>query len=112
MRWPRQLIELRPIQLFAEYIDWRAKHPSDDFMTELLNVEIEQDGPVRQLTRKEVLIYVSMIAGAGNETTRGSSAGPAKCSEIIPISVGNSSKNTDSFRAPSKRCCDMSRRPP
>src|SRR3954453_15499492 len=26
---------------FAEYIDWRAKHPSDDLMTELLQAEFE-----------------------------------------------------------------------
>ena len=33
-------------QLFAEYIDWRADHPSDDLMTQLLNAEIEEDGSV------------------------------------------------------------------
>jgi cytochrome P450 len=56
-------------QLFAEYIDWRAEHPSDDLMTQLLNAEIEEDGELRPLTRIEVLTYTSMIAGAGNETT-------------------------------------------
>jgi cytochrome P450 len=56
-------------QLFADYIDWRAEHPSDDLMTQLLNAEIEDDGVVRKLTRTEVLTYTSMIAGAGNETT-------------------------------------------
>jgi cytochrome P450 len=56
-------------QLFAEYIDWRADHPSDDLMTQLLNAEIEEDGALRPLTRTEVLTYTSMIAGAGNETT-------------------------------------------
>ena len=56
-------------QLFAEYIDWRADHPSDDLMTQLLNAEIEEDGVSRPLTRTEVLTYTSMIAGAGNETT-------------------------------------------
>lgn len=55
--------------LFAEYIDWRADHPSDDLMTQLLNAEIEEDGVPRRLTRTEVLTYTSMIAGAGNETT-------------------------------------------
>ena len=30
-------------QLFAEYIDWRADHPSDDVMTQLLNAEIEEE---------------------------------------------------------------------
>jgi len=56
-------------QLFAEYIDWRAEHPSDDLMTQLLNSELEEGGVSRRLTRTEVLTYTSMIAGAGNETT-------------------------------------------
>ncbi|HPB46744.1 MAG TPA: hypothetical protein PLP95_12880, partial [Microthrixaceae bacterium] len=30
-------------QIFADYIDWRAKNPSDDVMTELLNAEVETD---------------------------------------------------------------------
>lgn len=58
------------IALFAEYIEWRATHPSDDLMTELLSAEVEeQDGTRRQLDRTEVLAYTAMIAGAGNETT-------------------------------------------
>jgi len=56
-------------QVFSDYIDWRAEHPSDDLMTQLLNAEIEDDGGVRRLTRTEVLTYTSMVAGAGNETT-------------------------------------------
>jgi cytochrome P450 len=55
---------------FAEYIEWRAAHPSDDLMTELLNAEVEEaDGTRRPLERTEVLAYTAMIAGAGNETT-------------------------------------------
>jgi cytochrome P450 len=38
-------------------------------MTQLLNAEVEDDGATRRLTRGEVLLYTSMIAGAGNETT-------------------------------------------
>jgi cytochrome P450 len=56
-------------ELFAEYIDWRADHPSDDLMTQLLNAELEDDGEMRRLTRTEVLMYTGMVAGAGNETT-------------------------------------------
>jgi cytochrome P450 len=56
-------------ELFAEYIDWRADHPSDDLMTQLLNAELEEDGETRRLTRTEVLMYTGMVAGAGNETT-------------------------------------------
>jgi cytochrome P450 len=56
--------------MFAEYIDWRAKHPSDDLMTELLNAEFEDPtGTRRRLTRDEVLAYVRLLASAGNETT-------------------------------------------
>ncbi|HMC53051.1 MAG TPA: cytochrome P450 [Acidimicrobiales bacterium] len=56
--------------LFADYIDWRADHPSDDLMTELLNAEFEDEtGTRRRLTREEILLYVNLIAGAGNETT-------------------------------------------
>jgi cytochrome P450 len=55
---------------FAEYIEWRAEHPSDDLMTELLNAEFEDEtGTTRTLTREEVLSYVNLLAAAGNETT-------------------------------------------
>lgn len=57
-------------EIFADYIDWRVDHPSDDIMTELLHAEFEDEtGAVRRLTRDEILTYVSVIAGAGNETT-------------------------------------------
>ncbi|HXW35105.1 MAG TPA: cytochrome P450 [Acidimicrobiales bacterium] len=55
---------------FADYIDWRLTHPSDDLMTELLFAEFEdENGTTRRLTRDEVLLYVSVLSGAGNETT-------------------------------------------
>lgn len=58
------------MEQFAEYIDWRAEHPSDDLMTELLMAEFEDEsGTTRRLTREEVLTYVGLLAGAGNETT-------------------------------------------
>jgi cytochrome P450 len=57
-------------ELFADYIEWRAQHPSDDLMTQLLNAEFEDEtGETRKLTRQEVLTYTAVIAGAGNETT-------------------------------------------
>jgi cytochrome P450 len=56
--------------MFADYVDWRATHPSDDIMTELLNVEFtDETGTVRTLTRTELLTYLEVLAGAGNETT-------------------------------------------
>jgi len=57
-------------EAFEEYIDWRAEHPSDDLMTEMLQAEFEDEtGTTRRLTREEVLTYVNVVAGAGNETT-------------------------------------------
>jgi cytochrome P450 len=56
--------------IFADYIDWRAEHPSDDIMTELLNVEfVDETGTTRRLTRDELLVYLNVVAGAGNDTT-------------------------------------------
>jgi cytochrome P450 len=56
--------------IFADYIDWRVDHPSDDIMTELLNVEFDDEtGTTRKLTRDELLIYLNVVAGAGNDTT-------------------------------------------
>jgi cytochrome P450 len=55
---------------FADYIDWRAEHPSDDIMTDLLNAEFEDEtGTVRRLRRDELLTYITVVSGAGNETT-------------------------------------------
>jgi cytochrome P450 len=57
-------------EIFAEYVDWRAEHPSDDLMTELLTAEFEdENGTLRRLRREEVLTYINVVAGAGNETT-------------------------------------------
>src|SRR5438270_1061716 len=56
--------------VFAEYIEWRADHPADDVMTELLPAEFEDaKGRRRRLTREEVLGFVNLLAAAGNETT-------------------------------------------
>ena len=55
---------------FEEYIDWRAEHPSDDLMTDLLQAEFDDvNGDRRRLSRAEVLNYVNLVAAAGNETT-------------------------------------------
>ncbi len=57
--------------IFAEYIEWRADHPSDDIMTQLLYAEFEDEtGVTRRLTREELLAYINIVAAAGNETTR------------------------------------------
>ena len=57
-------------RIYADYVEWRSKNPSDDLMTALLNVEFtDEHGETRKLTRKELLHYTQVVAGAGNETT-------------------------------------------
>ena len=59
-----------PSERFAEYIEWRRKHPSDDLMTELLNARfLDDEGTERTLHDDELLGYIGLLAGAGNETT-------------------------------------------
>ncbi|WNG92822.1 cytochrome P450 [Mycobacterium sp. ITM-2016-00318] len=56
--------------IYADYVEWRSKNPSDDLMTVLLNMEFtDENGVTRKLHRKEILHYVQVVAGAGNETT-------------------------------------------
>ena len=56
--------------MFRDYVTWREKHPSDDLITELLNVEFDDEtGTTRRLTKQELLIFLAVVAGAGVETT-------------------------------------------
>jgi cytochrome P450 len=56
--------------MFTEYVAWREKNPSDDLITELINVEFEDEiGKARRLTKPELLIFLAVVAGAGVETT-------------------------------------------
>jgi cytochrome P450 len=55
---------------FADYIDWRVAHPSDDIMSQLILAEIEDEtGLRRRLTRQELGTIIGFLASAGNETT-------------------------------------------
>ncbi len=68
-RWevPEDLIDGA---VFADYVEWRTQHPSDDLMTDLLQAEfVDETGTRRRLTRGELLTYVNVLAVAGNETT-------------------------------------------
>jgi cytochrome P450 len=57
-------------EVFAEFIDYRTEHPSDDIMTDLLNAEFtDETGTVRRLSREELLMYLIVVATAGAETT-------------------------------------------
>ena len=51
MRYPQK--KLASGEAFEDYIDWRAEHPSDDLMTQLLNAEFEDEtGTTRRLNRE------------------------------------------------------------
>ena len=55
---------------YADYVAWRAQNPSDDLVTELLNVEFDDlAGKRRKLSQDELLTFIAVIAGAGVETT-------------------------------------------
>ncbi|EFC86725.1 cytochrome P450 [Parafrankia sp. EUN1f] len=57
-------------EIYGDYIDWRRDNPSNDLMTDLLYTEFDDENGVRRtLTRDEVLGYVNILSGAGNETT-------------------------------------------
>ena len=55
---------------FMEYLDWRAENPTDDLMSQLLNLEFEDEtGTTRVLRREEIVTYLTLITGAGSDTT-------------------------------------------
>jgi cytochrome P450 len=57
-------------EMFGEYVEWREKNPSDDLITELLNVEFEDEtGTTRKLAKQELIVFLAVVAGAGVETT-------------------------------------------
>ncbi len=55
---------------FTQYLDFRAEHPTDDLMTQLLNTEFEDETGTRRLLRRDELVtFLILIAGAGSDTT-------------------------------------------
>jgi cytochrome P450 len=55
---------------FADYIAFRRDHPSDDLVTDLLEVTFtDETGAERHLDVEEILNYSGLLASAGNETT-------------------------------------------
>lgn len=57
-------------EFFAEFVDWRIANPADDLTTELLNAEFtDETGTTRTLRREELLLFMSVVAVAGSETT-------------------------------------------
>ena len=56
--------------VFQKFVDRCAEQPGDDITSKLLQVEFEDaEGTRRRLTREELLGYIGLLAGAGNETT-------------------------------------------
>jgi cytochrome P450 len=54
---------------FWRYVRERRSAPRDDMMTDLLEAEIVMDdGTRRRLTDPEVLTFIALLSGAGNET--------------------------------------------
>ena len=68
---PREYTEHRMgAEFYEEFVDHRYAHPGDDLITRLLTTEFDDEHGVRRtLTRDEALIYLAVIAGAGNHTT-------------------------------------------
>jgi len=57
-------------EFYEHFVDDRYEHPGDDLITRLISTEFEDvDGTMRTLTRAEALMYLNVIAGAGNHTT-------------------------------------------
>jgi cytochrome P450 len=56
----------------AEYstamIAERRQRPTEDLVTALIEAEIDEDGETRRLTKLEVVMFISQLAGAGVET--------------------------------------------
>ena len=62
--------DVNSADFLREYISWRTDNPADDLMTELIHAEFEDEtGTVRRLTRREIMNFISLLNGAGNETT-------------------------------------------
>jgi cytochrome P450 len=57
-------------ETYADYVDWRTRNRGDDLMSELIHNEYKDaDGQMKMLTRDEILTFISLLFGAGNETT-------------------------------------------
>ena len=100
-------------EIFAHYIDWRAENPSDDIMTELLNVEFEDEtATTRRLSRDELLLYVNVVAGAGNETTTRLIGWAGKVLAEHPDQRRELANDKSSYPTGQSRSCCGTSRPP
>jgi cytochrome P450 len=57
-------------EFYSEWVDARIADPQDDLITRLVTSEFDDEhGVHRTLSREEALVYLGVIAGAGNHTT-------------------------------------------
>ena len=78
---------------FAAYIDWRAEHPSDDIMTELLKVEFEDEIRHRSAADPRGTARLPQRGRRRrNETTTRLIGWAAKCSPSTPTRGATSSR--------------------
>jgi cytochrome P450 len=57
-------------EVYAEYVDYKMKNPADDLMSDLIRAEYQDaNGATKTLTRAEILTFIALLFGAGNETT-------------------------------------------
>jgi|EndMetStandDraft_3_1072993.scaffolds.fasta_scaffold14606_2 cytochrome P450 len=55
---------------YADYVDDKIANPGDDLISDLLRAEYtDENGEAKRLTRDEMLCFISLLFGAGNETT-------------------------------------------
>ena len=54
---------------FGRYVQERRRRPQDDMMTDLIEAEIiDTNGAVRRLDDSELITFIGLLSGAGNET--------------------------------------------
>jgi cytochrome P450 len=59
---------LATFEYMAPMIAERRRTPRDDLVTALIEAEIDEDGRTRRLDEHEVMLFVTLLAGAGVET--------------------------------------------
>ena len=93
-------------EMFADYIDWRAEHPSDDLMTELLNAEFEDETGPSELDPRRVP-RLRRPARRRRERDHGPAdrLHRASARPTIPTSAGSWSQTRRSSPTPSRSCC-------
>lgn len=75
-------------RIYADYVEWRSRNPSDDLMTALLNVEFTDEfGVTASSSAKRYCTTPRWWRVRETRPPAGSSAGWQKCSPNIPTSV-------------------------